>query len=114
MVAEVVGATVGDDEPLMAAGLDSLAVVELQGRVAAAFAAPLSATVVLDYPTLSVIPAPKGLAQQRPCPSSVSIVQMACTVDIGECCNPSLHLCDCSGLINDRLVSVSGMVRRNL
>lgn len=62
MVAEVVGASVGDDEPLMAAGLDSLAVVELQARVAAAFAAPLSATVVLDYPTLSVSPAPKDLA----------------------------------------------------
>ncbi len=58
MVAEVVGAPVADDEPLMAAGLDSLAAVELQARVAAAFATPLPATIALDYPTLQVRRAP--------------------------------------------------------
>lgn len=54
MVAEVIGAAVSDDQPLMEAGLDSLAAVELHARVAAAFAVPLPATVALDYPTLSV------------------------------------------------------------
>lgn len=54
IVTEVIGCEVGDDEPLMAAGLDSLAAVELQSRVGSAFAVPLPATVALDYPTLKV------------------------------------------------------------
>jgi acyl carrier protein len=55
IVAEVTGSSsVGDEEPLMAAGLDSLAVVELRRQVEAAFGVALPATVALDYPTLKV------------------------------------------------------------
>lgn len=55
IVAEVIGsASIEDDEPLMAAGLDSLAAVELRGRVEAVFGVALPATVALDYPTLKV------------------------------------------------------------
>lgn len=59
IVAEVVGSSaIEDDEPLMAAGLDSLAVVELRGRVESAFGVALRATAALDYPTLKVSTGP--------------------------------------------------------
>lgn len=62
IVAEVTGsAAVGDGEPLMAAGLDSLAVVELRSRVEAAFGVALPATVALDYPTTKVSVHPAAL-----------------------------------------------------
>lgn len=55
IVEDVIGSSsIEDDEPLMAAGLDSLAGVELQSRVSAAFGVALPATVSLDYPTLKV------------------------------------------------------------
>ncbi len=49
------GADVAPDEPLMSAGLDSLAAVELRNAVASRFAVSLPATVAFDYPTLKVI-----------------------------------------------------------
>lgn len=56
IVEDVIGSSsVEDDEPLMAAGLDSLAAVELQSRVGAAFGITLPATIALDYPTLKVV-----------------------------------------------------------
>lgn len=51
---DVMGAEVKPGEPLMSAGLDSLAAVELRNAVAARFGASLPATVALDYPTLQV------------------------------------------------------------
>ncbi len=54
LAADVMGAEVAPDEPLMSAGLDSLAAVELRNAVSARFGASLPATVALDYPTLQV------------------------------------------------------------
>lgn len=45
------------DEPLMEAGLDSLAAVELRNAAAATFAVSLPATAALDHPTLRALAA---------------------------------------------------------
>lgn len=52
---ELLGAEIAEDEPLMAAGLDSIGAVELRNAVATAFAVELPATVAFDYPTVSAM-----------------------------------------------------------
>ena len=49
---QAIGTAVDPETPLMAAGLDSLAAVELKNAVAAKFGVSLPATVAFDYPTL--------------------------------------------------------------
>ena len=47
----VLGGSVGPDEPLMAAGLDSLGAVELRNSLERATGLSLPSTLVFDYPT---------------------------------------------------------------
>jgi acyl carrier protein len=55
VVHSVLGVSVGGDETLMAAGLDSLASVELRNSLAEAFGLNLPATLAFDYPSISAI-----------------------------------------------------------
>ena len=48
------GTPVAASQPLMAAGLDSLAAVELRSAISARIGIALPATVALDYPTVKV------------------------------------------------------------
>ena len=57
IAAEVMGCPVEPATPLMAAGLDSLAAVELKNAVATRFGVTLPATVAFDYPTLEAMAA---------------------------------------------------------
>ena len=57
ITAEVIGASVDPETPLMSAGLDSLAAIELKNAVTAKFGVVLPATVAFDYPTLSALAA---------------------------------------------------------
>lgn len=54
-VANVLGRSVLLDQPLMEAGLDSLAAVELRNELSTRLGVDLSATVVFDYPTISAL-----------------------------------------------------------
>jgi NADPH:quinone reductase-like Zn-dependent oxidoreductase/acyl carrier protein len=54
-VAAVLGQSVGRDEPLMAAGLDSLGAVELSNSLAQRLGAQLPGTLVFDYPTTDAL-----------------------------------------------------------
>jgi acyl carrier protein len=54
---QLVGSVLDPNTPLMQAGLDSIAAVELRNSVSQQFGVALPATVVFDYPTLQV-PAP--------------------------------------------------------
>ena len=62
VVCEVIGSSVGDDEPLMAAGLDSLASVEFKNALEAKFAISLPSTLIFDYPTIASIAGFLGLS----------------------------------------------------
>ena len=52
---EVMGKSVDSSAPLMAAGLDSLAAVELKNSVSSRFGVSLPATLAFDYPTLEAL-----------------------------------------------------------
>jgi len=55
VVRGLLGADVGDDEPLMDAGLDSLGAVELKNGLERSVGADLPATVVFDYPSVGAL-----------------------------------------------------------
>lgn len=55
LVAELVGAPVAPDVPLLAAGLDSLAAVELPSQLSARYGVSLDATLVIDHPTIQAM-----------------------------------------------------------
>ena len=54
LAVDVMGLHVGPSQPLMEAGLDSLAAVELRSAISARFGISVPATVALDHPTLQV------------------------------------------------------------
>jgi acyl carrier protein len=51
----VLGGAVSEDEPLMAAGLDSLGAVELRNSLEASLGLQLPGTLMFDYPSISAI-----------------------------------------------------------
>jgi acyl carrier protein len=97
-VQTVLGSAVGGDDPLMAAGLDSLGATELQQSLADTLGMELPATLVFDYPTVNAMAefltsklsqhavapaisvsalAPSGAAYSAPSSQAVAIVGAA-------------------------------------
>ena len=55
IIAGVLGADIGPDEPLMDAGLDSLSGVEIKSTLETRLGVELPVTLVFDYPTINAI-----------------------------------------------------------
>lgn len=88
VVQEVTNSTVGENEPLMAAGLDSLASVEFKNALEANLAMELPSTLIFDYPTIATIAQfiSKTTASREPAlgisPNHISEEILKCTYDI--------------------------------
>lgn len=52
---QVVGSSIGDDEPLMSAGLDSLGSVEFSNVLSQKLGMQMSGTLVFDYPSVNAV-----------------------------------------------------------
>jgi acyl carrier protein len=57
VVSHIAGTDVSPDQPLMDAGVDSLAAVEVRNSLATLAGAELPATIVFDYPSVNAIAA---------------------------------------------------------
>ena len=91
-LAGLIGQDLSDDQPFMAAGLDSLAAVELRNTLSSKYSLDLPASLLFDYPTIaslssfivaSIRPAdaPRDLSAdvfRRPESQGVAVVGMAC------------------------------------
>ena len=53
VIEDVINARIGDDEPLMAAGLDSLASVEFKNALESKVSMSLPSTLIFDFPTVA-------------------------------------------------------------
>ena len=70
-VAGVLGAPIGPDEPLMAAGLDSLGAVELRNTLESVTGLQLPGTLVFDYPSTAAI---TDLVINMSCPAQQEMI----------------------------------------
>ncbi len=52
---QILGEAIAPDQPLMAAGLDSVGAVELKNAVSTAFGLELPSTITFDYPTIDAL-----------------------------------------------------------
>ena len=84
-VESVVGAAIDPHTPMMSAGLDSLAAVELRNTVQQRFSVSLSATAAFDYPTIHVRLQLASVTSACPIAGALNVMQLAERQPTGLC-----------------------------
>lgn len=79
IVEGVIGSVIDPHTPMMSAGLDSLAAVELRNTVQQRFSVSLSATAAFEYPTIHVRLEPALITSTGPVAEAGCILLMQCS-----------------------------------
>ncbi|KAK9849253.1 hypothetical protein WJX84_012346, partial [Apatococcus fuscideae] len=114
-VAGVLGGSIGDNDPLMAGGLDSLGSIELRNLLEQVTSTELPSTLVFDHPTIAAISQlVTSLLPTKPIPAETEALHVQ-TEDSTHLINPYMNagLQPAAGALQQQVVGMIDMAMRS-